>query len=583
MHGLGLSEEFVARYARLGPDARVPSAEAYRTGEPVWLASPEEIAARFPEVVAFAEREGDRAWAGIPLVADRSRGALGLRFETPHAFDAEEREFIVAVARQCAQALERSRLFEAQTRLAERLRGLQLLTAELSAALTPPEVAAILFRGLLGLGARDAGIFYLTERDSVEMVHSHSADGETVDRLARVSVDARSPVTDAIRTGEVCWLETPDAIRAVYPELEADRARRGDGAWIAVPLRLERRVVGALAFALPAGRPPRDGDRSYVLALAEQCVQALERARLFESQRRLAERLAQLHSTAAALSGAETPRRVAETAFRGLAALGACSAEIHALEGHERLVLLAHHGLPDEPPERVLAVDAPVPGRGGGPHRQGDLARVARGDRGAVPVPRRRPDAARRGRVGGRTAPRRRQRARRAHDRLSRRRAGSTPRRRRSSACSRVPARRPSTAPGSPRPLPGTAATPPASRRCSTGSSPARRSGIAFLNLEMRFQRVNAPLARSLGFSGDGHLGKTPRELLPAVAAEQLADGFARVLDTGVAADRVVVVGETHADPGATQRFVASFFPVRVGADIAGVGVLVHADPLAAR
>ena len=48
----------------------------------------------------MAAAEGDRAWAAVPMGAGPLRGALSLRFETERTFDAEEREFLLAVARQ---------------------------------------------------------------------------------------------------------------------------------------------------------------------------------------------------------------------------------------------------------------------------------------------------------------------------------------------------------------------------------------------------------------------------------------------------------------------------------------------------
>jgi signal transduction histidine kinase len=53
----------------------------------------------------------------------------------------------------------------------------------------------------------------------------------------------------------------------------------------AVPLTVDGRVVGALGIDFPAGAAPTDDDRRLLLAFAQQCAQALERARLFEAER----------------------------------------------------------------------------------------------------------------------------------------------------------------------------------------------------------------------------------------------------------------------------------------------------------
>jgi signal transduction histidine kinase len=61
------------------------------------------------------EATGHHANAVVPLVADgRVLGVLGAAFDAPRTFDADARTVTLAVAHQCAQALERARLFEAE-------------------------------------------------------------------------------------------------------------------------------------------------------------------------------------------------------------------------------------------------------------------------------------------------------------------------------------------------------------------------------------------------------------------------------------------------------------------------------------
>lgn len=577
VHGLGLSEPFVARYRTIHADTPIPSATAYRTGAPVWLGTSAQIAAEYPEAARLVEGEGDQAWAAIPLVADRSRGALELRFEAARTFDPEEREFVLAVARSCAQALERARLFEAQKRLAERLQSLQSTTAALAGALTPTEVAAVVFRGLVGLGAREGAIFSRAGEEALELVHSHGQDAALRARLGRISLAEDLPVAAAVRTGEPSWLDSPEAIRAAYPALEPERARRGDGAWAAVPLAVEGRCVGALGLAFPEGRRVREEDRSFVLALAQQGAQALERARLYEAQRRLAERLGQIQSASAALSGAATPPGVAAAAFRGLATLGARAAEFHALDGPERLVLLVRHG-PAVPAGRPVAIDQPVPAaevvRTGkalwlespddieGRFPELERERAARGEAAWAVVPLL---------AGGETVgalsvafgePRRFQADEKAFIRmLAMPCAQAIDRARLYEAAARHREDAEWTA---------------ATLEALVGAAPV---GMALFDREMRFLRVNRVLAEIDGLPAEAHLGRTPGELLPLLPGDALGAAFRRVLETGQRVDDLAVSGETPAAAGTTRRWAVSFYPVRVGAEVIGVGLLVREEP----
>jgi signal transduction histidine kinase len=95
--------------------APVPLADAVRLGQPLFLCSRAEWAERYPHLLPQLEATGHHANAVMPLVVHgRVLGVLGAAFEAPHVFDDEERALAVVVAQQCAQALERARLFAAE-------------------------------------------------------------------------------------------------------------------------------------------------------------------------------------------------------------------------------------------------------------------------------------------------------------------------------------------------------------------------------------------------------------------------------------------------------------------------------------
>jgi len=70
----------------------------------------------YPETAALWVRVGAEALATFPLLSDaRPFGAIAFRFGEPRAFRADDDlEFLQAVAQQCAVALERARLFDAE-------------------------------------------------------------------------------------------------------------------------------------------------------------------------------------------------------------------------------------------------------------------------------------------------------------------------------------------------------------------------------------------------------------------------------------------------------------------------------------
>jgi hypothetical protein len=116
VHGLGVSDEFVRRFRCVDADELAPVAEAYRTGEPVWLASREETAerfrpsSRFPSEAIHACRD--------PLVSE-ARGAIGLQFLEPRAFDGKSAGSCSRSSGNASSA--RAARLDAQKRLLERL------------------------------------------------------------------------------------------------------------------------------------------------------------------------------------------------------------------------------------------------------------------------------------------------------------------------------------------------------------------------------------------------------------------------------------------------------------------------------
>ncbi len=115
---VGYLPEAIAGWRRLPVDAPVPLAETIRTGQPVYIQSPEDRQARYPALGSFSAAQGTLSSACIPLLAGgQCVGALGLSFDRPGASaSAEDRELLLSLGRQCAQALERARLFEAEQR-----------------------------------------------------------------------------------------------------------------------------------------------------------------------------------------------------------------------------------------------------------------------------------------------------------------------------------------------------------------------------------------------------------------------------------------------------------------------------------
>ncbi len=111
----GMPSDVAAEWKRFPLDAPAPLAYVARTGESLFLESAQDWQRHFPELTQLAGDVGHNANMIVPLCIDgRSIGALGIAFGNPRRFDAEERALAESVGRQCALALERARLLDAE-------------------------------------------------------------------------------------------------------------------------------------------------------------------------------------------------------------------------------------------------------------------------------------------------------------------------------------------------------------------------------------------------------------------------------------------------------------------------------------
>ncbi len=265
--------EIAAAWTRIPLDADLPLSDAARRGEPVFLSTGAARLRAYPMSASIPVLyEG---LVALPLlVGDRCLGVLGLSFAESRRFDPDEQALLVTIAQLCALTIDR---FERGARLSR----LQELTGHLSRAFTVEEVVRVIRdepipeRSVLGRG------LWLLDDESggLRQAFPVSAGGEPV----VIPLDADLPAAEAARTGEVVWASGLRGAPAEdqFPSLAAT----GFGSAAAIPLAAEDRVVGVLTVGFEHDLPVDEGERRFLVALAEQAAVALERARLYDSER----------------------------------------------------------------------------------------------------------------------------------------------------------------------------------------------------------------------------------------------------------------------------------------------------------
>lgn len=292
VRSFGYSTEQVKAWRTFPLTAPVPLAETVRSGEAIFISSSEALQTRFPE---FAQqRTGDyEALVSLPLLGEEQTiGCIGLSFSKPTDFNAESREFMLSIARQCAQALERARLYKAEKdtrraaeRTMKRIASLQAITASLSEALTPGQVAQVLTKqGLSSIGA-DSGLVVLLAEESgqLETIHYFGYPATSMSDWQRFSLSTPVPLAETVRTGQARFIESRRQLKRECPEFPFE-AFPGYEAMVALPLQSKGRAIGGIAMSFTEPRSFDEEDRTFMMAVTQQCAQALERARLYEAE-----------------------------------------------------------------------------------------------------------------------------------------------------------------------------------------------------------------------------------------------------------------------------------------------------------
>ncbi|MFN8556500.1 MAG: GAF domain-containing protein [Dehalococcoidia bacterium] len=325
-------------------DSLHPSALVMRNGEPI-LASEvtDDLMERGSgrgERLRLLRQIGVVSLINAPLIAHgRTIGVLVLMTSVSgRRYGLEDLAIAQELARRAAVAVNNAHLYAAEQaartaadHAAGRATRLQAITAALSAALTPDEVArVVLGQCVEALGARTVWISQLSpDGDVLEALASTGLTDDQITALGRIALDDNAVAGVACATGEPQVFGSREELFTRFPHLPPQLRPRRNHAFAALPLLVKGQPFGVLYVAFPEPRRFHADDRAFLAALTHQCAQALDRARLYAAE--------------------QAAREEAEAAQRRLSFLAEASAMLsatldvqRALDTIARLIVPAH-------------------------------------------------------------------------------------------------------------------------------------------------------------------------------------------------------------------------------------------------
>ncbi|MEZ5102023.1 MAG: SpoIIE family protein phosphatase [Thermoleophilia bacterium] len=108
----GFPDRFARAVRRIPLTSEAGAARVVRERQPLWIRSAEEYAREIPGLSGLYATLGREAVAFLPLESGgRVLGAVAFTYDEPRPFDEDDRALLLLLADQCAQGLERARMF----------------------------------------------------------------------------------------------------------------------------------------------------------------------------------------------------------------------------------------------------------------------------------------------------------------------------------------------------------------------------------------------------------------------------------------------------------------------------------------
>ncbi|MBG1267059.1 PAS domain S-box protein [Nostoc sp. WHI] len=238
---------------------------------------------------------GIRSLMVIPV---RSRGQLfgAISFftaESNRQYKQTDLALAEDIARRAAIAIDNARLYQetqeakqAAEQSVNRMVLLQKITASLSEALTPQQVADVVVnQGIAALSATAGSVVLLADGSTLKVVQATGYPQSLIDAWASFPITAANQIAETVRTKKPIFLENLAALMANYPNLVDAVALTGNKAWASIPLIAEGKIIGALGLSFITVQIFNKEDRDFMLTLGQQCAQAIARAQLYEAEK----------------------------------------------------------------------------------------------------------------------------------------------------------------------------------------------------------------------------------------------------------------------------------------------------------
>ncbi|MGW4563443.1 SpoIIE family protein phosphatase [Streptomyces sp. NPDC004561] len=163
------------------------------------------------------------------------------------------------------------------------------LSSALTEAVTTRQVCEVVSEQLLPAFGGQQMAIYVVRSGTMHRLHHIGHHEEFLDWLEGVPLHARLPATDTLTSGAPLFIESQQDLARGYPDSPTGQV----SSWAYLPLIASGRPAGTCVLGFDEIHHFTEKDRSVLTALAGLIAQALERARLYDSEYAVAHGLQQ--------------------------------------------------------------------------------------------------------------------------------------------------------------------------------------------------------------------------------------------------------------------------------------------------
>jgi signal transduction histidine kinase/response regulator of citrate/malate metabolism len=155
-------------------------------------------------------------------------------------------------------------------------------TSELLETVTPTEVADVFIKkGLTIINATAGSIVLLDDSKTLRIVQASGYDKSTIKKWSVFDLDDTTPIGKAILSKKPIFVNSQEVAKKRYPFLKSDKGK----SWAALPIITRKNTLGAIGLTFNEEQEFTDNTKTYLLTIAQQVAQALDRAKLYELEK----------------------------------------------------------------------------------------------------------------------------------------------------------------------------------------------------------------------------------------------------------------------------------------------------------